>query len=1026
MLAGISQALAGQQAQYSVNAATEGGRPPVKRILISAEKPSSEGLWWRMLVQKTDGSYLALKVLSDRVPLRDLSQQPLKVRRFIVWFGAGRPLEYIDQVTRRELMPRAGLHELQLIPEVFPPARIEGGFATAGSYLGHPLVRTVVTPGWPSPDFSSPRVLPLRSDLLIGSQVDTRDDRDETVPIDQRKSSPLTREEYAELIGAGANYFSVSGSDLAWLKDEPVFWRGQAVWPDDYYRPNFVPGGMFIDEPGIRFGWDSGIPSDLVDPGEFANALKLRVHAEEASRRVLGFGGVDGLDLGALAPARIPPLPVWETFFWTSYYQMAGGAAGVIYEGRYVHRGYGWSPELLLGHGLEGLTDRQQFDYFNSYLRGAARAHHGYWGVSVYPEGDPGLMVPAFIHAYDEGAERLWFWVDPRLPYTRRLEVLRGLQAHIRTRPRKLSVQASTAIVLPAGYIPKEDGIFGVAPEQLSPGLASYSDIAAAAMFEGILLSRAGVQYDTTFDSPGLKSLGYKQLIYIRDDGRIQYAPARNLAAAPHRLSLAASKSVAPPDVPAPQTLEQARPGLQPLSAAAPQSSEASTEHPTHTIDIADITIDGRLDDWPQDAWIPLEDSGHVFADNWTKELTLVYPEDLAPLPDHTELGFTWDGISPQSRRRYALEGWSSDEVVITSVTPNSPADNAGLREGDILRQINEKKIRWSFEVWGKIDDMRKSRGRPVHLTVQRGGLEFYGGKKDLSARVALAWSPKAPPAPNMPLTFTDPVRMPPIARSPAGPAPGVLYAAADVSDNAQVQTRRGPELWQNDCVQIGLDPTLARSDGYGANGHEFGLALVDGRAVVYRFQGRKGQGLGVIASARARIIRAAGRTIYEAAIPLSEFAPLCPALWPRIGADFVINDSDDPAIGRKQRIELVPLAMTAGKKLAQFASFTFKEPPGPARPDAAIFWDRRSARSRSPWQITIVSSQPVKLWASLTNPDNPSAPAPTSSLAVPGGRTSVSVLTASPPGRYRLTLKVRDQRGTDIARDSLFVYIYP
>jgi hypothetical protein len=229
---------------------------------------------------------------------------------------------------------------------------------------------------------------------------------------------------------------------VGWVRDEPVFWNGPARFPEDFYRSNYTPADFYIDEPAIRFGWDGGIPGQLPGPEAFANAIQMRLEGlQRPDRRMMGMEGVH--HSGAMFPV-LDPCPSWETFLWTAAYQMAGGASALVFEGRYVRRGYGWAPELLLGEGLEGLDDRQQFDYFNSFLRGAARQWDREWGVSVYPEGDPDLMVPAFIRAYDQGARNFWFWGGPGLEYTQRVRVLRGLKAHIEAHPSLLRAGSAT------------------------------------------------------------------------------------------------------------------------------------------------------------------------------------------------------------------------------------------------------------------------------------------------------------------------------------------------------------------------------------------------------------------------------------------------------------------------------------------------------------------------------------------------------------------------------------------------------
>src|SRR5690606_9044017 len=102
-----------------------------------------------------------------------------------------------------------------------------------------------------------------------------------------------------------------------------------------------------------------------------------------------------------------------------------------------------------------------------------------------------------------------------------------------------------------------------------------------------------------------------------------------------------------------------------------------------------------------------------------------------------------------------------------------------------------------------------------VHIKLQRSGVDRFGGDADLSGSFAFAADARH------------------------------VYFAAEVADDSHQQMWSGPEFWRNDCVQIGFDPTLARTDGYGENGHEIGFALKNGRPVAWRWAGRRGQPVG-------------------------------------------------------------------------------------------------------------------------------------------------------------------------------------
>lgn len=995
------------EAQYWVQSAAEGQTPPVTRVRIVAGSPESYGRlrcrWWQMTLVKPDGQVLGVKALSERVPMTS-HEGVGTVVRYVFRSPDGQTLDYRDALADMALLPELRIFRAEFLPRPYTSAQWRAGFANSGRLLGHTLVRSNNRSDFPPVSFVSPAILRIRSDLRIGAQADQRDDYDPAVPKDNRVMRPLEEAEFAQMIAAGANYFRPIPELAAYLSGQPVYYSWRGVFPDDFYRSNFSPGSMFIDEPGIRFGWDSWVPGSLISPEIYANAIAMRVReAERPARRPFSAQGSEAT--GAME-AYYDPIPSWETFLSTADAQMAGGAAGLVYEGRYVQRGYGWSPEMLLGEGLESLTDRQQYDYFNSYMRGASRRYGGWWGTSVYPEGDRAMMVEALARAYDQGARALWFWGDQNLPYLWRLDVLRGLSEHIRANPRRPHPRAETAIVLPAGFIPSENGIFGTGREELTPHGASYGDIAAAALFEGILLSRSGVEYDTTFEHGGLEKLGYKQLIFVRTDGGLEFRPARTKRRAPFGLTLQLAPSSEQPapgrdKARAEETLAESRPGLTPLGTGGSEIASPDSDAEISLPYASEIRSDGSFGDWPAGAWITMQSSPYLFGDNYTQELTLVVPESANPGDPQDYLGFTWDQISPDYRTKYRLEGYTDAEVVVTSVRPGSAAEAAGLREGDVILFFNEKNIRWAFEVWGRVDDHKRLPGRSISLKVRRGGVDRYRGTQDLSARIAWAWGDSC------------------------------LYFAADVADDAHTQTMRPADFWKNDCVQIGIDPTYAHAGDYGESGHEIGFALTPDGPVAYRSNGRRGQPVGVMKDVRLAAVRANGHTLYEAAIPFAELAPLHPALWPRIGLNAVVNDSDDGK-ERRQRLELRTGAMTAGKKLDRFATFAFEQ-AGRAGFGAGIRWQKRSIGPGGAAALTVTVSasrgRKAAIRATLHSLDDPVSPPAKASIALPPASRTVEYAllarTQSPPGRYRLTVEVLNEDGQAAARDSLPVYVF-
>jgi len=156
------------------------------------------------------------------------------------------------------------------------------------------------------------------------------------------------------------------------------------------------------------------------------------------------------------------------------------------------------------------------------------------------------------------------------------------------------------------------------------------------------------------------------------------------------------------------------------------------------------------------------------------------------------------------------------------------------------------------------------------------------------------------------------------------------LYIGATVRDDAWCQRHDGWAIWNGDCLQVAFDPLNARTpDGYGPNTHEIGLTMIDGRPLCLRWYGRRGQVRDQVLSVRLAIRRNEdeGTTVYEAAIPLSELAPLSPEIIPVAGFAVVVHDAD--GADRESYLEMPPGSLAAGKHPDRFSSLRF-DPPAP------------------------------------------------------------------------------------------------
>ncbi len=106
------------------------------------------------------------------------------------------------------------------------------------------------------------------------------------------------------------------------------------------------------------------------------------------------------------------------------------------------------------------------------------------------------------------------------------------------------------------------------------------------------------------------------------------------------------------------------------------------------------------------------------------REVAEVVPDQM---PDDSEIGaltgLTVMGLTKEIARQL---GFSKDEkgVVVVKVEPASPADEAGIKKGDIIKEIDRKQIN-NLEDYNRVASTTK-RSETVLLFVARGNKKFY------------------------------------------------------------------------------------------------------------------------------------------------------------------------------------------------------------------------------------------------------------------------------------------------------------
>lgn len=96
--------------------------------------------------------------------------------------------------------------------------------------------------------------------------------------------------------------------------------------------------------------------------------------------------------------------------------------------------------------------------------------------------------------------------------------------------------------------------------------------------------------------------------------------------------------------------------------------------------------------------------------------------EIVASAREKGELGLTVQGVTPQIAESLGLD--QTDGVVVTAVEPGSPADDAGLRRGDVILEIGNSRIRNLVDYKKAVAGIKK--GKAVRLWVARGETKLF------------------------------------------------------------------------------------------------------------------------------------------------------------------------------------------------------------------------------------------------------------------------------------------------------------
>ena len=592
----------GLAARYSFDGDGQLPGSVVKAFTIALGQAEEDGSaarqWLHLSAEKANGESFRVWALGSVYPARTETAARETVSRYLLQAGSGQPLEYRNRFTGAAVLPRLGAWE-HLFPRQTTDAA-KGLFPSQVRYLGHRYRRLVDAAVG---DVASPpeaRVIELLPDLLLGVPHATKQ-KDQTRLFDESDYEliPLTQADYELMLESGMTCLFVRPEIADWAKTRDVFYwgpgGGDVSYPECLYRSNYLGPSLFLDEPAVVTRDHRIRPRLRKDPA-YRKAItpqlaldELREHFHKKKTEgtptalLRGLDNRPDVDTGGMHFLQ-RNIYSWETMVSTAGYQLSeGGAAppsSMVWEppGRVGTRRT--LPEMNMTYGCQIPVDSPKnfASIIYGFLRGAARATNRDWGMSIYGAVDRTDAFWFQTHAHDLGARLFFFWDSHKLacvPFNECLALARNLRAHAESHPHRdvarLKRAAEVLILLPPGYnlghvYMGKGSLWGVGElnlERRNREGVKYRVVMGNFFTEIERCLRQGVAFDLLWDLDGFEHTGYREVVRVREDGRVEVrtgeknvvlekarTPARP-GGTPPRLAV----SVSPATAPAPLTM---------------------------------------------------------------------------------------------------------------------------------------------------------------------------------------------------------------------------------------------------------------------------------------------------------------------------------------------------------------------------------------------------------------------------------------------------------------------------------------
>jgi hypothetical protein len=541
----------GSAARYRIEQ-TDALRPSVVRSFTL----STGTEWIHLSATKANEQTFDVWLRGAGYPSPSIDQARQQISRYVFQEGSAPARECRNALTGEPVLPAMGGWE-HMLPRPVKTGPAAGPFPEQVRYLGHRYVRESVAQVASAEPPNNTRTVQLRPDVLIGPASNRRQ-KDETRRYDESEYEfvRLTRADYGEMAAAGITCVSVDEEQANWAEELNLYYWGGGKglpYPELLYRSQYIGPTMFLDEPAVVTR-DHEIRPKLAKDPALRKALTPRI-AFDAFRKHFDHALLEGppqtlmrglaaradVDLGDMRFAQ-RNLYSWETMTATAAYQLSRDPhvpEAMVFEppGRIGTRRT--VPEMDMSYGVQIRPDdpRSLIDVIIGFLRGAARLTDKSWGVSIYgsvQRADAGFWL---THAYDLGATRFFFWDNARLacvPYSEYLALARHLKGHATNHPRRdfarLKKAAEVVILLPVGYnlghVKMGRGEFwGLGElnlERVNSKGVKYRAVMRNFFTEIERCFRLGVSFDLLWDLPEIAPKGYREMVRVREDGKVE------------------------------------------------------------------------------------------------------------------------------------------------------------------------------------------------------------------------------------------------------------------------------------------------------------------------------------------------------------------------------------------------------------------------------------------------------------------------------------------------------------------------